>query len=153
MRRTISVGIGLVLGLAAVAASAATKAPEQKGPPACAAIAFRPLPSGMTDGEQTAGLYKSRHGKIELRAEVKQGEPVDYYVVANGNRLAAAPPGLAEMVASCAAAKKVPKPGTAASACTGQRFKVIVAHAGKDRVAALYGLDGAAWRYCAGGTF
>ena len=76
MRSTLAVGIGLALSLPALAATAATKPPAQKAPPACAAITFRPLPSGMTDGEQQAGMYKSRHARLALHAQVKQGEPV-----------------------------------------------------------------------------
>ena len=153
MRRTLAVGVGLALSLHAVAAAAANKPPAQKAPPACAAITFRPLPSGMTDGEQQAGMYKSRHAQLALYAEVKQGEPVDYFVVAGGKRLAAGPASLPEAAASCAAAKKMPAPGTPASSCTGQRFTVVVAHAGNERLAMLYALDGSAWRFCTAGSF
>ncbi|HEX9534502.1 MAG TPA: hypothetical protein VF924_03465, partial [Stellaceae bacterium] len=79
MQTTIMVAIGLALALAAFPAEAATKAA-----PACSAISFRPLPPGMPDGEQQAGMYKSRHGRLELRAEVKQGNPSDYYVTSAG---------------------------------------------------------------------
>jgi hypothetical protein len=152
MRSTIVFGIGLTLGLAAFTAAAATK-PPAKAPPACAAITFRPLPPGMTDGEQQAGMYKSRHARLELRGEVKQGTPVDYYVTAGGKRVAAAQASLPEAATSCAATKKMPKPETPASSCTGQRFTVVVAHAGNQRLALLYGLDGGSWRFCSAGTF
>ena len=153
MRRTLAVGVGLALSLPAVAAAAANKPPAQKAPPACAAITFRPLPSGMTDGEQQAGMYKSRHARLALHAQVKQGEPVDYFVIVGGKRLAAGPASLPEAAASCAAAKKMPAPGTPASSCTGQRFTVVVAHAGNERLAMLYALDGSAWRFCTAGSF
>jgi hypothetical protein len=153
MRSTLTVGIGLALGFVLLPAEAATKPPAQKAPPACAAIAFRPLPSGMTDGEQQAGMYKSRHARLALHAQVEQGEPVDYFVVAAGKRLAAAPASLPEAAASCAAAKKMPAPGAPASSCTGQRFTVVVAHVGNDRLAMLYALDGSAWRFCTAGSF
>jgi hypothetical protein len=153
MRSTLAVVVSLALGLPVVAATAAHKPPAQKAPPACAAITFRPLPSGMTDGEQQAGMYKSRHARLALHAQVKQGEPVDYFVVAGGKRLAAGPASLPEAAASCAAAKKMPAPGTAASSCTGQRFTVVVAHAGNERLAMLYALDGSAWRFCTAGSF
>ena len=154
MSTRIAIGIGLALGIAAATATAATKPPAaQKAPPTCAAIAFRPLASGMTDGEQQAGMYKSRYSRLELHAQVKQGEPVDYFVIAGGKHLAAAPASLPEAAASCAAAKKMPTPGAPASPCTGQRFTVVVAHAGKDRLVLLYGLDGSNWRFCSAGTF
>ena len=153
MRSTLAVVVGLALGLPVVAATAAAKPPAQKAPPACAAITFRPLPSGMTDGEQQAGMYKSRHARLALHAQVKQGEPVDYFVVAGGKRLAAGPASLPETAAGCAAAKKMPAPGTPASSCTGQRFTVVVAHAGNERLAMLYALDGSTWRFCTAGSF
>jgi hypothetical protein len=107
----------------------------------------------MSDGEQQAGMYRSRNGRIELRAEVKQGTPFDYYVTTGGKRIAAAPAKLPEAAASCAAAKKMPKPEAPASPCTGQRFTVVVAHAGDQRLALLYGEDGGSWRFCSAGTF
>ena len=151
MRGALTVGIGLGLGLTAFTA-AATK-PPTKAPPACAAIAFRSLPPGISDGEQQAGMYKSRHARLELRGEVKQGTPVDYYVAAGGKRVTAVSASLPEAAASCAAAKKMPKPETSASSCTGQRFTVIIAHAGEQRLALLYGLDGGSWRFCSAGSF
>jgi hypothetical protein len=153
MRSTFAIGVGLALSLPGVAAVAANKPPAQKAPPACSAITFRPLASGMTDGEQQAGMYKSRHARLALHAQVKQGEPVDYFVVAGGKRLATGPATLAEAAAGCAAAKKMPAPGTPASSCTGQRFTVVVAHAGADRLAMLYALDGSTWRFCNAGSF
>ena len=153
MRSTLAVGFGLALSLPGVAAIAASKPPAQKAPPACAAITFRPLPSGMTDGEQQSGMYKSRHARLALHAQVKQGEPVDYFVVAGGKRLAAGPASLPEAAVSCAAAKKMPAPGTPASSCTGQHFTVVVAHAGNERLAILYALDGSTWRFCTAGSF
>jgi hypothetical protein len=148
MRAIITVGIGVAVALAALPAAAAAKAP-----PSCAAITFRPLPPGMSDGEQQAGMYKSRHARLELRAEVKQGTPIDYYVVAGGKRVVAASASLPEAAASCAAAKKMPKPEAPASSCSGQRFTVVVAHAGNQRLALLYGQDGGSWRFCSAGTF
>jgi hypothetical protein len=152
MRSTVAFGIGLALGSVAFSCSAATK-PPAKAPPACAAIIFRPLPQGMSDGEQQAGMYRSRHARLELRASVKQGTPTDYYVTAGGKRVAAAPASLPEAAASCAAAKKMPKPETPAQSCTGQRFTVVVVHAGSERLSLLYGLDGGSWRFCSAGTF
>ena len=153
MRSALAIGIGLALGVVLPLAEAATKTPTQKAPPACAAITFRAVPSGMTDGEQQAGMYKSRHARLALHAEVKQGEAVDYFVLAGGKRLAAAPASLPEAAASCATAKKMPAPGAPTSSCTGQRFTVVVAHAGNERLAMLYGLDGTTWRFCTAGTF
>src|SRR5438270_424778 len=66
------------------------KQPGAKAAPACAALVFRPLPGGGTDGEQTAGSYKSRFARLELRATVQNGAAVNYYLVAGGNRITSA---------------------------------------------------------------
>ena len=152
MKGKIAVVTGLVFALTALSAPAATKAPG-KAPPACAAITFRPLPPGMSDGEQEAGMYRSRNGRLELRAEVKQGTPSDYFVTTGGKRIAAAPSSLPEAAASCAALKKMPKPEAPASSCIGQHFKVVVAHAGEQRLALLYAQDASAWHFCSAGSF
>jgi hypothetical protein len=153
MRIRLAVSVGLALGFVALTSVAAAKAPAGKGPPACAALTFHAVPSGTTDGEQQAGMYRSRYGSLAVRASVKQGEPVDYYVVAGGKRLAATTASLPEAAVNCAAAKKMPKPETPASSCTGQRFTVVVAHSGNDRFALLYALDGGSWRFCNAGSF
>jgi hypothetical protein len=124
-----------------------------KPAPACSAIAFRALPGGGTDGEQTAGLYKSRLARLELRATVHNGAPSNYYLIANGNRLAAAKTDLPAAAESCATVKKMPKPQTASASCTGERFSLVVAHAGDRRYALLYATENATWRYCGAGNF
>jgi hypothetical protein len=139
-------------GLVVLASLAHPALAAQKTPPACAAIAFRSVGSGMTDGEQDAGLYKSRFGRIELKATVKSGEAQDYHVEVDGKQPATAakpPPSLA----SCAQSKKLPAPGgTAAATCTGDRFMVVVDHAGKDRLVALYARQGKEWHFCRAGS-
>ena len=152
MQIAIIVAIGLAFAWTVFPAEAATRAPGNAAP-ACSAISFRPLPPGMPDGEQQAGMYKSRNGRLELRAEVKQGNPSDYYVTSAGKRVAAAASSLPETAVTCAAAKKMPKPEAPASACTGQRFRVVVAHAGDQRVALLYSQNGGSWHFCSAGTF
>ncbi len=154
MRRTISACAGLALGIMAAGAFAATKHPAEKGPPACGALTFRAVASGAGDGDQQAGFYRSRYGTLALHADVKQSHPADYFVLADGKRLAAAPAALPDWAVSCAAQKKLPKPAAAGAApCTGQRFRVVLAHAGNDRLALLYGLDGSTWRFCSAGSF
>ena len=152
MRILFSIGAGLGLALAALAPAAAAKG-LGKAPPACSAISFRSLAAGMTDGDHESGMYKSRYGRLELHGEVKQGAAVDYYVAADGKRVAAASGNLPEAATSCAVAKKMPKPEAPASSCTGQRFRVVVAHAGEQRLALLYGEDGGSWHFCSAGSF
>ena len=132
-------------------AGPALAAPPDKTPPSCAAIAFRPLASGMTDGEQEAGMYKSRFGRIVVKGTVKSGEAQDYYVEVNGKRPAdaATPPA---SLASCAQAKKLPAPAAASGACTGDGFKVVVDHTGNQRLVGLYARTGKTWRFCRAGS-
>ena len=153
MRSMLAVGVCLALGVTALTADAATKPAAQKTAPSCGAIRFRPLPSSTSDGDQQAGMYRSRFARLELRAEVKQGEPVGYFVTSGGKRIGAAPASLPDAAVSCVAAKKMPAPGAPASPCTGQRFTVVIAHTGTERLALLYGLDGSTWRFCSAGTF
>jgi hypothetical protein len=175
MRTTIGFGIGLAFACCALTALAAPKAPTHKavahramahrtvhkaaahrtaakGPPTCAAISYRPLPAGAGDGEQQAGIYKSRFVTLVLRAEVKGGQASDYYVVAGDKRLADAGT-VPEAVAHCAAAKKLPPPRSALTPCTGEGFRVLVAHSGRERLAALYARDGNSWHFCNAGAF
>lgn len=142
-------GVGLIVLMAL--AGPAMAAPPQKTPPACAAIAFRPVASGMTDGDQDAGLYKSRFGRIVLKATVKSGEAQDYHVEVDGKppTAMATPPAA---LASCAQAKKLPAPSAGSGACTGDGFKVIVDHAGKDRLLGLYARKGKDWHFCRAGS-
>ena len=141
---------GALIALMGLASPALAAGPG-KTPPSCAAIAFRPVASGMTDGEQDAGMYKSRFGRIELKAKVKSGEAQDYYVEVNGKEPAAAasPPA---SLASCAQSKKLPPPAAASGACTGDGFKVVIEHAGNQRLVALYARSSKTWRFCRAGS-
>ena len=151
----VAIILGLALGTSANFGWAASSPGGKpiKPAPACAAIAFRALPGGGADGEQTAGLYKSRLARLELRATVHNGAPSNYYLVANGNRLAGAKTDLPAAAESCATAKKMPKPQTASASCTGERFSLVVAHAGDRRYALLYATEKATWTYCGAGNF
>ncbi len=153
MKRTISACAGLALGMIAAGACAATKHAAEKGPPACSALTFRAVASGASDGEQQAGFYRSRFGTLALHADVKQGQAADYFVLADGKRLAAAPASLPDWAANCAVHKKLPKPAAGTSPCTGQRFRVVLAHDGGQRLALLYGFDGSVWHYCSAGSY
>jgi hypothetical protein len=141
---------GALIALMGLASPALAAAPE-KTPPSCAAIAFRPVASGMTDGEQDAGMYKSRFGRIVVKASVKSGEAKDYYVEVNGKRPAdlSNPPA---SLASCAQSKKLPPPAAASGACTGDGFKVLVDHTGNQRLVALYARSGKTWHFCRAGS-
>ena len=155
--KIVSIAVGSALAVVfAFAASpgwAAAKPAAGKPAPSCAALAFRPVPVGTSDGEQTAGMYRSRFARLELRATVQNGTPANYYMVASGTRIAAAQ-GLPETAANCAALKKMPLPQAAtADSCTGDRFTMIVAHAGDKRYAMLYAASGSNWRFCNAGTF
>jgi hypothetical protein len=143
---------GFGLGLATLALPGGAALAADKGPPSCAKIFFRPLPPGQNDGEQEAGIYTSRFSHLELKAAVKSGEAQDYYLTTHNKKLTPLTGAVPASVAGCAKEKKLPAPGKAAANCTGQRFAALIAHAGKDKVAVLYGLHGNEWQSCSVGT-
>ncbi|HEX9461866.1 MAG TPA: hypothetical protein VGB82_04640 [Alphaproteobacteria bacterium] len=124
---------------------------QGKQPPSCAAINFRPIPAGMPDGQQDAGLYRSRFGLIEVKGTVKGGQPQGYYVMFNNKRLDDAS-NLPPSVASCAQAKKLAAPGKSVEACSGDALKVLVEHDGNKRYFVLYARQGGQWQVCNAGT-
>jgi len=147
-------GIGLlVASSASFGAQKATGKPNTaKAAPACAALVFRPLPSGAGDGEQVAGTYKSRFARLEFRGTVQNGAPANYYLSANGKRISGGEQ-VPQAAIDCATAKKMPKPSTPQSSCTGEKFTAVLAHVGDKRVALLYALDGGVWKFCDAGAF
>lgn len=125
------------------------QAADKKEAPACGAISFRPLASGMADGEQDAGLYKSRFVKIEIKATVKSGEPQEYHMVINGKAPTPLNGALPKSADRCLQSKHVVVPvKTMQGACTGTRFRVVTHHEGEDRVAMFFGLKGSEWQLC-----
>jgi hypothetical protein len=157
MRRMVWSGAGMLfalIGAATAAAAAPAKHAAAKGPPACSMLTFRAVATGAADGDQQAGYYRSRYGTLALHANVKGGQPQDYFVLADGKKLSAAPTPLPSWASECAAAKKMPKPEAAATApCAGQRFRVVLAHDAATRLALLYGYDGSAWHFCTAGGY
>ena len=124
---------------------------QAKQPPACAAITFRPVAPGMSDGEQEAGMYKSRFGTIFVKANVKAGQPDNYFVVVNNKKpepIAAPPASIAE----CAKAKKLPAPAKLAGSCAGDGFRVLIDRAGGKRHLVLDARQGRTWQACSVGT-
>jgi|SRR5579883_1856993 len=143
-------GAAVALGLTIAALSNPASAAD-KEPPSCAAITFRPVPSGLNDGEQNAGLYKSRFGKIEVVAEVKSGEPQNYFVAVNGKKptaLTGKPPASIE---SCAKAKRLGALGAPPANCVGDKLAVLIDHAGDQRYIVLYAHRGSEWHFCSAG--
>ena len=148
------VGIGFVLASFASLAAPKThpKTPTVKAAPACAALVFRPLPSGTSDGEQVAGTYRSRFAHLELNGSVQNGTATNYYLSSGGKRISGGA-HLPQSAIDCATAKKMPKPGSSQSSCTGEKFTAILAHAGDKRIALLYALNGGTWKFCDAGAF
>ena len=150
------IAFAALFGLAASPGWAAAKpahahATTAKSAPSCAALAFRPVPAGASDGEQSAGMYRSRFARLELRASVQNGAPANYYMMAGGTRLAAAQ-NVPVSAGNCATEKKMPTPQAAADSCTGDRFTVVVSHADDKRYALLYAATGGGWKFCSAGT-
>ncbi|HXP31909.1 MAG TPA: hypothetical protein VN832_12520 [Stellaceae bacterium] len=147
MTRFLLLGAAGLLAWSAMAALAA-----EREPPACAAIAFRPVPSGLTDGEQDAGLYKSRFGRIQVKATVKDGVAQRYFVQMNDKPLTAvAAQDLPKSVAGCAATKRLSEPAKPEDPCLGDRLTVLITHNGDKRYMLLYGHHSGTWHFCSAG--
>ncbi|HUZ73199.1 MAG TPA: hypothetical protein VMU87_09445 [Stellaceae bacterium] len=136
-----------LIGLTALPAAAA----ERREPPSCAAIRFRPIPSGLSDGVQDAGIYKSRFGRIDVKANVKAGAAQSYFVEINGTKLAARAV-LPKAAATCAKVKRLSAPGKPLEPCSGDALTVLITHSGDKRYFLLYAHSGRTWRYCSGGA-
>ncbi len=149
MLRIGSVAAAMLAGTAVAVIAAAPATAQKKDPPACAAISFRPIPAGMPDGEQDAGLYKSRFARIEIKAQVRNGQPETYYMLLNGKKPAPISGPLPKAVEPCLQAKHVKLPVKAQDGnCTGTRFRVVIDSSGPQKLAMLFGLHGNDWRYC-----
>jgi len=144
---TVSGGICVVAALFAAQGQAA----PASQPPNCAAIAFRPVLSRSSDGVQDAGLYKSRFGRIEVKAAVKDGETQNYFVEINGKPLTAAKSTLPDAIAACAKAKRLAAPTTPDTQCVGDQLTVLIDHSGDDRYVLLYVHRAGAWHFCSAG--
>jgi len=120
-------------------------------PPNCAAIAFRPIVSRSGDGQQDAGLYKSRFGRIELKALVKNGVTTKYSVEINGKPLTPIAGAMPDSVAACAKAKRLGPPTAVDAECTGDQITVLIDHTSDERHVLLYVHRAGAWRFCSGG--
>lgn len=117
--------------------------------PSCTAVSFRPVPPGMTDGEQDAGLYKFRFAKVEIKAAVKTGEAQNYFMVVNGVRPPALSGPLPKSTDACLRSKHVKVPVTSQQgSCTGSRFRVVVDSTGKKKLIMFFGLKGDDWQMC-----
>jgi len=141
----------VLIGLAVVAPGLPAWAQAKKEPPSCSAITFRPLVPDMGEGEQEAGLYKSRFGRILVKGTVKGGRVESHFVTVNNNHPAPAA-NLPASVASCAAAKKLPAPGRPVESCLGDRLQVLVSHDADKRYVLLYAREAGKWQLCSAGT-
>jgi hypothetical protein len=147
--RTALATAAFAVGLAALLPAPAWS--QDKKPPSCAAITFRPLPDDVGDGEQDAGLYRSRFGRIIVKGAVKGSRVETYFVTVNNAKPASAgnlPPG----VAACAAAKKLPAPGKPADVCLGDRLQVLIDHSSDKRYILLYARNRGGWQLCSVGA-
>lgn len=144
LRFLVLSGMALALagGLAGTAAAGET-------PPSCGAVNFRPVSGTPPDGTLDAGLYKSRFGKIVLRAEISGGQARNYYVELNGKRPEPLKGALPASVNKCLNAKHVKTPPpSAGESCTGQRFRVVLDRTAKQKYLMLFGLQGDTWQLC-----
>ena len=147
MRSALALTIVLaVIGLGPPASSA-----ERLSSRVCAAIAFHPIPTGRADGEQEAGYYKSRLGRIDVRALVRNGVPRYYYVALDGAALTLVRGPLPPLVVACAKAKRLSAPVRADRSCLGDRLVVLIADADEHHYLLLYARHDSVWRFCTAG--
>lgn len=135
-----------VLGFARLAPAAELLSSQN-----CAAIAFHPVAPGTNDGQQEAGYYKSRLGRIEVRASVKGGTVTRYYVSLDGAVLAPLRAALPPLVAACAKAKGLTPPLHPDGSCVGDRLVVLIADTEGHHYLLLYARHGHAWHFCSAG--
>lgn len=130
---------GLVIGT--------TGAATAKEPPACQAISFRPLVPGGPNADLEAGMTQGR--KVILMGTMRDGVPVDYYMVLNNQRPTTLLTSIAKGSEPCLKAKHVAVPVKAQTgACTGDRFRVVIYKSGSEKTAMLFGLHGDTWEFC-----
>ncbi|HUH84126.1 MAG TPA: hypothetical protein VLX85_05925 [Stellaceae bacterium] len=142
----------MLIAAAFLAASGGVTVAAEKAPPVCAAITFRPVPAGLSDGEQNAGLYKSNFGRIDVVAKVEKGAPIDYFVEFNGKPPKALKGPVPPNVASCAKAKLRGTVGTPPERCLGDRLAVLIDHYADRRYILLYAQRGKEWYFCSVGS-
>jgi hypothetical protein len=147
MRSTRTVLAMAVLVVGCVAGTAGHAAE----PPACAALTFRPVASGVPDGNQNAGLNKYRLGRIEGVATVNSGEAVNYFVAVNGKPPAAIAGALPQSVVACAKAKRFGAVGNPPEQCLGDRLAVLIDHTHEQRFVLLYAHRAGEWHFCSAG--
>jgi hypothetical protein len=148
-----SVSFSALLALAAMSLIASPAfAQAKKQPPSCSQITFRPVTPEAGEGEQEAGLYKSRFGRIIVTGIVKSGRVENHFVTVNNKRPDPAS-NLPASVTACAQSKKAPPPSQARTdSCVGDRLQVLVSHEGDKRYVLLYARDGGKWQLCSAGT-
>ena len=142
---------GIVTAATLCVGAFSVEAAPASQPPNCAAIAFRPVVSRSGDGQQDAGLYKSRFGRIEVKATVKDGQTQSYFVEINGKPLNPAPGALPTSLSDCAKAKRLVAPVTPEPQCIGDQVTVLIDHSGDDRYVLLYVHRAGSWRFCSAG--
>ncbi len=143
--------LGAALAAAGVLGPASSHAAPASQPPSCAAIAFRPMLSRSGDGVQDAGLYKSRFGRIEVKANVTDGVAQRYFVEIDGKPLKPIAGRLPTSLTICAKAKRLAPPASTEPVCNGDQLTVLIEHSGDQRYVLLYVHRAGAWRFCSVG--
>ncbi|MDE2228954.1 MAG: hypothetical protein KGL11_07940 [Alphaproteobacteria bacterium] len=140
-----------VAALAVVGFGLSAGAADRLSSRSCAAIAFHPVAPGVANGEQEAGYYKSRLGRIEVRASIKNRVLQRYYVSLDGAVLAPVHGALPPLVAACAKAKRLAPPIHPDRSCLGDRLVVMIGDTGGHHYILLYARHGRAWHFCSAG--
>jgi len=147
--RALLISALLASSVIVVPQSVSAKSESKEGPPACGAISFHPLAAGALDGTQNAGLYRSRFGKLVLRAEVAGGQAKNYFLEVGGKKLEPLKGALPNATNSCLNSKHVKTPAPAiAGNCLGERFRAVLNNTGSQKFVMLFALQGDIWKLC-----
>lgn len=148
IRYAILCGVLLAFAVPPQALAAAQK------PPACAAISFRPLPTGsLNEGDNQAGHYRSRFGSIDVVGNVKSGQVTGYRLQVNNKAVTPLKGDVPKSSYDCLKAKHVKTPPKAiGGACMGDRFRVVIDSSGQKKLIMLFGLQGDEWQLCESGV-
>ena len=119
----------------------------------CAGIIVAAIPAGTPDGRQQAGFLKSELGRVELRADVRNGTASNYTLSLPGQSLIDAARPWPPAVITCLKAKAIAAAPKQTQDCRGNRFEIVISRAESAQYLMLYAMTKPGpWRLCRAAT-
>ena len=119
----------------------------------CAGIIVAAIPAGTPDGRQQAGFLKSALGRVELRADVRNGTARNYALSLPGQTLVEAARPWPPAVLTCLKAKAIAAAPKQTQDCRGSRFEIVMSRADSAQYLMLYAMTSPGpWRLCRAAT-